>query len=71
MKEEKEYIALDREFWEEFHQLGLKLKKAFEQQAKFNYIEAFDYIEEAYEHYNRIKKLMVDGKRVKIKLKEA
>lgn len=71
MKEEKEYIALNKAFWEEFHQLGLKLKKAFEQQARFNYTEAFDYIEEAYEHYNHIKKLIAGGKRVKVKLKEA
>jgi len=70
MKEEKTLVKINEKFWEEFSELGLKLKKAFELQSRFNYIEAFEYIEEAYEHYRRMKKLLNESKRVKVKLEE-
>jgi len=70
MKEEKTLVKINEKLWEEFSELGLKLKKAFELQSRFNYIEAFEYIEEAYEHYRRVKKLLNESRRVKVKLEE-
>jgi len=68
MKEEKTFVKINEKFWEEFSELGQKLKKAFGLQARFNYIEAFEYIEEAYEHYRRMKKLLNESGRIKVKL---
>ena len=70
MKEEKTFVKINEKFWEEFSELGLKLKKAFELQSRFDYIEAFEYIEEACEHYRRMKKLLNESRRVKVKLEE-
>ena len=70
MKEEKTFVKINEKFWEEFSELGLKLKKAFELQARFNYTEAFEYIEEANEHYKRMQKLLNESRRVKVKLEE-
>jgi len=70
MKEEKTFVKINEKFWEEFSELGLKLKKAFELQSRFNYTEAFKYIEEANEHYRRMKKLLNESRRVKVKLEE-
>jgi len=65
MKEEK--VINTSELLEELEKLGYCLEKAFMLHVTGYFIESLDYIEEAINHYKKIK-VMVKGKRVKLKL---
>lgn len=70
MKEEKHYITISKEFWEEFNELGYHLKKAKSMKSSFDAIRAFAHIEAALKHYNNIWALLQEGQRVKLKLEK-
>jgi len=65
MKEEK--VINNSELLEELKELGYCLEKAFKLHVNGYFTDSLDYIEEATEHYKKIK-VMVKGKRVKLKL---
>ena len=67
MREEK--VINDSELLEELKKLGYCLEKAFKLHVNGYFTDSLDYIEEATEHYKKIK-AMVKGKRAKLKLKE-